>query len=418
MARLSRSFRPAALVGVLFGLGVLAVHAGATDEPGPKPGGLSRADAYRQAAGLTEIGRAMFSDPALSASGRMSCASCHDPAHAYGPTNALPVQPGGRNLEQAGTRAVPTLTYKQATPPFSEHFHDSDEEGDESIDAGPTGGLAWDGRVDRGREQALIPLLSGFEMANADRAALGRVIEARYGDQLRAVLGGTMASGPEAALDAGARALEVFQQDPAEFYPYSSKYDFVLAGRAKLSEQEARGLALFNDEAKGNCAACHISRQGADSSPPQFTDYGLIAIGVPRNPQIVTNQDPNFFDLGLCGPDRKDFAERAEYCGLFKTPTLRNVATRKTFFHNGAMRTLRDAVAFYVERDTRPERWYPVGPDGSPRIFDDLPARYHGNVNVEPPFDRKRGDEPALNAEEVDAVVAFLGTLTDRYKPE
>ena len=62
-----------------------------------------------------------------------------------------------------------------------------------------------------------------------------------------------------------------------------------------------------------------------------------------------------------------DFLRREEYCGLFRTPTLRNVALRKTFFHNGAMHSLSDAVRFYVERETRPERWYPRKADGASR---------------------------------------------------
>jgi cytochrome c peroxidase len=59
---------------------------------------------------------------------------------------------------------------------------------------------------------------------------------------------------------------------------------------------ETRGLALFNDPAKGNCAHCHISARGADGTPPQFTDYGLAALGVPRNTQIPANGDPSFYD--------------------------------------------------------------------------------------------------------------------------
>lgn len=392
---------------------VPALRVQAGSDPGG--GGLSRAEVFRQAAALRAIGTAMFSDPALSASGRMSCAACHDPAHHFGPPNALAVQPGGRNLEQAGTRAVPTLTYKQATPPFTEHFHESEDEADESVDAGPTGGLDWDGRVDTGRQQALIPLFSGFEMANTDRAALSATIEARYGGALRAALGPSMPGGPEAALEAGAKALEAFQQDAALFYPYSSKYDAYLAGTASLTPLEARGLDLFNDEAKGNCASCHVSARGRDGSPPQFTDYGLIAIGVPRNPAIVTNSDPAFYDLGLCGPDRTDFKDRAEYCGLFKTPTLRNVATRQSFFHNGVVHSLRQAVAFYAERDTDPGKWYPRHPDGSIAKFDDLPERYHANVNMEPPFGGKPGQPAPLTPDEIDAIVAFLGTLTDGY---
>lgn len=380
-------------------------------------GGLSRTEVFRQARALATIGRRMFSDPALSASGKQSCASCHSPSTAYGPPNALAVQSGGPGLVAPGIRAVPNLTYIQTTPQFTEHFHDSDNEGDESVDGGPTGGLTWDGRVDRGRDQALLPLLSPFEMANTDRAALAAVMEKNYGAALREALGPSMPQGPEAALKAGLQAIETFEQEYAEFYAYSSKYDAYLAGKATLSEQEARGLALFNEESKGNCAECHRSSIGGDGTPPKFTDYGMIAIGVPRNPEIPANRDPNFYDLGLCGPERTDFKDRDEYCGLFKTPSLRNVALRRSFFHNGVFHTLREAVAFYATRDTNPERWYPRDADGSVRKYDDLPGQFHDNINTDPPFDRRPGDPPALSDAEIDDIVAFLQTLTDGYRP-
>ena len=134
------------------------------------PAGMSRAEVYGRAEALTELGRRMFIDPSLSASGKMSCASCHSALDAFGPPNALSVQPGGGDMRQFGVRAVPSLRYLQATPQFSEHFFESDDAADDSIDNGPTGGLAWDGRVDRGRDQARIPLLSAFEMANRDPA--------------------------------------------------------------------------------------------------------------------------------------------------------------------------------------------------------------------------------------------------------
>ncbi|PZQ54442.1 MAG: cytochrome-c peroxidase, partial [Variovorax paradoxus] len=84
---------------------------------------------------LTDLGRQIFFDASLSASGRMSCASCHDPAHAYGPPNALSVQLGGPALDRPGPRATPSLRYLETLAPFSEHHHDND--GDDSIDAGP-----------------------------------------------------------------------------------------------------------------------------------------------------------------------------------------------------------------------------------------------------------------------------------------
>jgi cytochrome c peroxidase len=305
-----------------------------------RPRAMSRAAVYGQVSVLAELGRRLFFDPALSASGKLSCASCHDPAFAYGPPNARAVVPGGKDMRQMGPRAVPSLRYLQATPQFTEHFHDSVDEGDASVDNGPTGGLTWDGRVDRGRDQARLPLLSPLEMANDGAAAVvAAVKKTAYADLLRRAFGAAIYADPKKAFDAIVQALEAFEQRYTEFYPYSSKYDAYLAGKAKLTEPEARGLALFNDPAKGNCAHCHISARGADGTPPQFTDYGLAALGVPRNAEIPANADPSFHDLGLCGPLRRDFLDRPEYCGMFKSPSLRNVALRRTFFHNGVFHT-------------------------------------------------------------------------------
>ena len=404
------------VLGLSCGLSI-ALAAAAQGGPAASPV-LSRAAAYRQAEALTVLGRKLFFEPALSASSKLSCASCHSPDHAFGPPDDRPVALGGADMKTSGLRAVPSLKYLQATPQFTEHFFESEDEGDESVDNGPTGGLTWDGRADRGRDQALLPLLSPFEMANRDRAAIvARARKAGYGEALRRIGGRATATHDDAALAVILEALEAFEQDAATFYPYSSKYDAYLAGKAELSPQEARGLALFNDPAKGNCAQCHISKRGNDGTPPQFTDYGLIAIGVPRNPAIPANADPAFHDLGLCGPLRTDLADHPDYCGLFKTPSLRNVATRSTFFHNGVFHTLRQVMEFYAERDTDPGKWYRRNPDGSIEKFDDLPAQYRENLNVDPPFDRHPGEKPALDAAEIDDVIAFLKTLTDGYGP-
>jgi cytochrome c peroxidase len=370
--------------------------------------GLSRPQAYARAAALGELGHKLFFDPSLSASGKMACATCHDPQHAFGPPNAQPVQFGGPDLRQPGLRAVPSLRYLQAIPQFTAHYYDSDDEGDGSVDNGPTGGLTWDGRVGRFRDQAQLPLLSPFEMANATPAdVVARVRAAPYAGELRALDGEAIFADPDRAFAVILEALEVFQQDARLFYPYSSRYDDYLAGRAALSPQEARGLRLFEDPDKGNCVNCHRSKRAKDGTPPQFTDYGLIAVAIPRNPAIPANADPAYRDLGACGPLRTDLAGQAKYCGLFRTPSLRNVAIRRTFFHNGLVHDLREAVAFYAERDTQPEKWYPYG------LFEDLPEPYWANVNREPPFDRKPGDPPPLTAGEIDDIVAFLRTLTD-----
>jgi cytochrome c peroxidase len=380
---------------------------------------LTRSEAYARATQLQTLGRALFFDPSLSVSGRMACATCHDPQHAFGPPNGLAVQLGGKDMRQPGVRAVPSLEYLQAMPPFTEHYFESDDEGDDSIDNGPTGGLTWDGRVNRGRDQARIPLLSPFEMANkAPADAVAQIRDGQHARELRRLFGDDVFADPERAFAGIAEALEVFQQDYRAFYPYSSKYDAYLAGRATLTAQEARGLALFDDPEKGNCGNCHRSQRGKDGTSPQFTDYGMIAVGVPRNRAIPANADSNYFDLGLCGPLRTDLSGHSDYCGRFITPTLRNVALRQSFFHNGAVRSLREAIAFYVERDTNPAKWYPRDGSGQVQKFDDLPEAYRGNVNMEAPFGGRPGDAPKLSASEIDDVIAFLNTLTDGYEGE
>jgi len=366
---------------------------------------------------LSAIGRAMFFDKALSSNGRVACASCHDPAFAFGPPNSAAVQPGVR-ASVRGFRATPSLRYLHSLPPFSEHRFDND--GDDSIDLGPTGGHTWDGRANSAHEQARLPLLSPTEMGNATEAAVVRKLErAPYAAQMRSAFGADLFADTAQAFAAATLALEVFQQSPREFYPYNSRYDAVLRGQAALTPREARGLALFNDPAKGNCASCHLSAPTPDGAFPLFTDFGHIAIGVPRNVGLPANDDPRFFDLGLCGPLRTDFADKPEaadakgYCGRFRTPGLRNVALRKVFFHNGAIRSLEEAVRFYATRDTDPRHWY--GRDARGRVvrYDDLPSRYHANVNTEPPFGRRAGSPPVLNDAEIGDIVAFLKTLTD-----
>lgn len=399
--------RRGAVAGLLVGLLVYPALSTAYAAP------LGRDAAYRRAAELRALGAEIFSDPSLSGSGRMACSSCHVPAAAFGPSGNRAVEWGGKGLDQPGHRAVPNLTYLQAVPDFTEHYFDRDEVGDDSVDNGPSGGLTWDGRVDRAADQARTPLYSPFEMAAESPAAVAAALRAApYADRLRTLAGGSDA---EVLVTTALAALAAYQQTPDLFYPYSSKYDAVLKGRARLTEQEARGLDLFNDPAKGNCASCHKSAVGVDGTPPDFTDYGLIALGLPRNREIPANNDPAFFDLGLCGPDRTDFKDRAEYCGLFRTPSLRNVATRQRFFHNGVITSLKDAVAFYATRDTDPGRWYPRRADGGVEIYDDLPEPYRSNLNQDPPFGGKPGDRPALDEGEIEAIVAFLGTLSDGW---
>jgi cytochrome c peroxidase len=224
-------------------------------------------------------------------------------------------------------------------------------------------------------------------MANADtRAVVVAAARASYAGEVRRLYGQKVFATPGRAFAAVIEALEYYQQTPATFSPFNSKYDAYLRGLVRLTEPEARGLAIFNSPEQGNCAHCHKSAATADGRPPLFTDFGYAALGVPRNRAIPANDDPGYFDLGLCGPERRDLAREAKYCGIFKAPTLRNVAVKQSFYHNGIIHSLRNAVAFYAERDTNPGKWYPMGPDGGVRKFDDLPAEYVANVTQELPF--------------------------------
>ncbi len=367
-------------------------------------------------AAMTALGRSMFMDPSLSASGKVSCASCHSPEHAYAPANHLSVQIGGAKLNLQGVRAVPSLRYMQNVPAFNEHFLDDD--GDDSIDQGPAGGHTWDGRADSVHDQAKLPLLSPLEMANESPAAVvDKIRKSRYAKAFQDAFGPKVLDADDQAFNAALLALEVFQQSPADFYPYSSKYDAVLRKQSTLNEQEARGLALFNDPRKGNCAVCHPSAI-KDGAFPAFSDFGYIAVGAPRNLKIPANADATYYDLGLCGPLRADLKDHKEYCGRFRTPSLRNVAARKVFFHNGAFHSLEEVLRFYAQRDTQPQKWYPRNAKGQVQKFNDLPAEYQANVNVEPPFGGNPGDKPALTEAEIRDMIAFLQTLTDGYRVE
>jgi len=366
---------------------------------------------------MVALGRKIFLDPSLSASGHLACASCHDPATAYGPPNGLAVQAGGPALDREGTRAVLSLRYVlNRTPAWSRAYLSNPTERLIEGYEPPSGGFGWDGRFDSLHAQAIFPFLDPNEMANAGPAEVAARLEhAPYAADFRAVFGARVFDDPNAAFRKACVALERFELEDPSFHPYSSKYDAYLDGKAQLSAAERRGLALFDDPSRGNCASCHVDRKGADGSHPLFTDYEFEALGVPRNPEIRANANAHYYDLGLCGPLRTDQASETDYCGLFKTPSLRNVATRRVFFHNGRFHSLKDALRFYVRRDTDPKLWYPTAASGAVNRFDDLPPSFRTNVDVvDEPLTRRPGGTPAWSDADIDDVIAFLETLTDR----
>lgn len=318
-----------------------------------------------------------------------------------------------------GFRNTPSLRYLHSPIAFTEHFIEPEVTGAQD-DEGPTGGRTWDGRVNSAHEQALMPLLDANEMANAGNADIAsRVARASYAEEFRQAFSNTeqnVFDNPDDVAGWLSVALEMFEQSPADFHPFTSKYDAYLRDEAQLTAQEQHGLALFNDPRKGNCAACHPSAEKNPKARILFTDFGFVATGAPRNKAIPANKDPTFYDLGLCGPLRHDLSNRPEYCGSFRTPTLRNVALRHRYFHNGVFHSLHDAVAFYATRETDPGRWYPKDSNGKPIKYNDLPPQYRANINNDPPFSPLPGNKPRLTETEINDIVTFLKTLTDGYQ--
>jgi cytochrome c peroxidase len=245
-------------------------------------------------------------------------------------------------------------------------------------------------------EQAKGPPLNPLEMANPDAGAVVAAIrEAPYRDQFLAVYGDAALDEVDPAYDYMADAIAAYERT-AEFSPFDSKYDLYLAGEVDLTPQELHGLALFEDETKGNCSACHISRPGPDGSPPLFTDFTYDNLGTPRNPMnpfylLPPELNPDgldWIDLGL-GPVVGD----PELNGFFRVPTLRNISVTPPYMHNGVFHTLYEVMSFYNTRDVTP--W------AAPEV--------PSNVN------RDELGDLGLTPQELESLVVFLNTLTDGY---
>jgi cytochrome c peroxidase len=393
---------------------------------------------------MASIGREIFFDTSLSSSGKMACASCHSPDHAYGPPNEGPVMLGGPELTLPGMRAVPSLTYLERQLEFSIGPDDSRSENvdlaqqaeagktaarvektatqtaQSAVNIVPQGGLFWDGRASTLQIQAAGPLLDPREMDGGSLDIIAeKLLKAPYVNGFAQLFGENIFKNKPLLVAEAMFAVGRYQYEEPSFHPYNSKYDYWLEGKARLSEAEMRGLRLFNDPEKANCAGCHTSQPSREGFPPRFTDTQYEALGGPRNLALADTKDPNYFDLGVCGPIRKDIAEQTQFCGMFKTPTLRNAAVRRVFFHNGVYHTLQEVMDFYNFRDTNPEKVYPLSPEGKVQKYNDIPAQYHANVDVaDPPFNRHLGDAPAMTDQDEADIIAFLKTLNDGYKPE
>jgi cytochrome c peroxidase len=423
-----------------------------------------------------QVGQQLFFDQNLSGNKNMACATCHNPQFAYGPPNSLAVQLGS-DPSVAGQRAVPSLRYKSMTPPYN----DVADNPDGITQNAPGGGFMWDGRATTLATQVSLPLLNPLEMNNTTAAAVVKVVQnASYAALFQQAFGsGVFANTDTAFTDIGL-AIQAYETEDPSFAPYSSKFDLYESNKVggTLTAAEMRGLQLFNDTDKGGCVACHYAGANFNGSVGLMTDFTYQAIGAPRNDtSIPDNPDPipsntntAYYDMGLCGPLNTIHTPGTAtsgagpdsltgvnvpdpYCGRFKVPTLRNVATRTALFHNGVFHSLVQVLNFYNTRDTNPEYWYPsTGGDTSNMIqnpsyalfpsaasgatatrFNDLPTAYQGNIDEELPMGQGQTDAggttaadgaqarpvhstPQLTQQNIADLVCFLNTLTDGYQ--
>lgn len=343
---------------------------------------------------IQQLGKSLFFDTNLSTPPGQSCAACHDPSTAFvGPISELnahgAVYPGAVHV-RFGNRKPPSAAY--AT--FSPDFHYDETEGLY------VGGMFWDGRALNVVEQAKGPFLNRLEMNNPNRKIVVKKVEhSGYAQLFQEVFGWGSLRDVDLAYEYIAQAIAAYEGSP-EVNRFTSKYDAYLAGMAELTEQEMRGLSLFEGQAQ--CAACHPSQPGLEGEPPLFTDFTYDNLGVPRNPENpwydmppAFNRDgEDWIDLGLGGV----LGDPAEM-GKMKVPTLRNVGMRpyegfvQAYMHNGALKSLHEVVDFYNTRDL----------GGWP------PPEYPENINTD-----ELGNL-GLSDQDVDDIVAFLMTLTDGY---
>lgn len=345
------------------------------------------------------LGEALFHDRNLSNNRSQACSSCHMPEigfadrHDTHKGNAVSLGDDGKSF---GDRNAPTATYAA----FSPSFH-------KDANGVYIGGQFWDGRAKGLEEQAAGPPLNPVEMGMSDEKSIAARIAENpdYVAAFSALFGADTLKDPNKTFHAATEAIAAFERT-REFSPFDSKYDRYLRGEVKLTDQEELGRTLFFSTQFANCSLCH-DIQGNDGSyeTSTFTSHKYFNIGVPANTEArrINGMKPDFVDLGLAAnPEVKgDTAER----GKFKVPSLRNVAVTAPYMHNGVFSDLRTVILFYNKYNSK-KRSRQINPEtgqpwAAPEVADNIAMK---ELTTGPGLDDKR----------VDALVAFLKTLTDR----
>ncbi|OMG53953.1 cytochrome-c peroxidase [Azonexus hydrophilus] len=241
---------------------------------------------------LVKLGIRLFFDPALSDSGKIACASCHRPEHAYADTLAVTPGHDGRK----GKRNAPAL-----------------------VGAAHSSSLFWDGRSPSLEHQALGPIADPAEMA-MDLKRLPAKLAAipGYAEDFAAAWGDR-----EVTLERIQATLAAYQRT---LVAERTAFDAFLDGDSKaLDDKQLLGLHLFRTKAR--CMTCH---SGPALNDNEFHNLGLTYFG------------RKYEDLG-----RYNVTGNNEDVGKFKTPTLRNVSRSGPWMHNGLFRSLRGIVNIY-----------------------------------------------------------------------
>lgn len=349
---------------------------------------------------IEELGQALFFDVNLSKNRTQSCATCHDPANGF--ADARETRAGGAyslgdDGHSLGDRNAPTAAYAMFSPKFGK-----------AEDGAYIGGQFLDGREPDLTAQAGGPPLNPIEMGMPDKASIVARLQENpdYVAALQAYFGTNIFAQSGAAYGAMASSLAAYETT-AEFAPFDSKYDRSLRGEYVMTTEEELGKLLFFSEQFTNCNQCHQLRGSQIAEQETFSDYKYYNIGVPTN---VTGRAQNgvsvdTVDHGLMGnPAVGDAAED----GKFRTPTLRNIAVTGPYMHNGVFSDLRTVILFYnkynskaAARQINPET---NAPWAKPEVAGTLAVK---ELTIGPALEDKR----------IDALVAFLETLTDaRYE--
>lgn len=329
------------------------------------------------------LGKEIFFDTNLSKPSGQACASCHSPENGFSDPLHRAVSAGAL-ANTFGNRNSPSLAYNVFAP---NRYYNTD-------DGTFVGGLFLDGRSPDLLEQLIHPLLNPLEMNNSNiQEVIEKIKLAPYYSKLTSLYGASTSHNE--LMGFVADALVKFETS-SEVNSFTSKYDYYLQGRATLSLEEKKGLALF--QGKAICAQCHITEPDPIQRKVLFTDFTYDNIGAPKNRNnpfysqsaAINPAGTNYIDLGIGA-----VVSQNAHNGKFKVPTLRNIAVSAPYFHNGSLTTLEQVVRFYNRRDLNTGEF--------------APAEVNQNVNSD-----ELGN---LNMSEVEEqnLVAFLKTLTDGY---